>query len=220
MRELDILCRLLHPYVVRTYGACTDDVTMLILVMEFAEDGTLHDFLKKNHSTLTMQDRMRLVPQLAAGMAYLHSRKVAHRDLKSLNILMHKGTCKICDFGLSKEEDGSTVSVSVLGTPAWLAPEVLKGLPLADGAAMMADVYSFAIIVWCRPKHRNHQQPENETASNFRQLVSGVGAARIRCVGPYGRTSLGTWGCAVMCIAWDATRLWKGCFDGSFRGLV
>ena len=54
---------------------------------------------------------------------------MAHRDLKSLNILMVQGICKISDFGLSKMDDGShtaTSTIGAFGTPAWSAPEVLR----------------------------------------------------------------------------------------------
>ncbi|KAJ1483400.1 kinase-like domain-containing protein [Baffinella frigidus] len=113
-----------------------------------AEGGTLCDLLKERSGTLADHERMRFVRQLAAGMSCLHSDKraeVAHRDLKSLNILMRRGTCTISDFGLSKEDDGATVTstVDVLGTPAWSAPKVLMGLVSASGAAFMADAYSF-----------------------------------------------------------------------------
>ncbi|KAJ1465686.1 kinase-like domain-containing protein [Baffinella frigidus] len=153
--EVDLLCRLAHPYVIRMYGACTDDATLLIIVMELAEGGTLCALIKGLRGTLTDLERMRFVRQLAAGMSYLHSREVAHRDLKSLNILMLKGCCMISDFGLSKENDGATSSAGnttttggTLGTPAWSPPEVLMGETSSMGAAFMADAYSLGVIIW------------------------------------------------------------------------
>ena len=58
---------------------------------------------------------------------------MAHRDLKSLNILIRKGYCMISDFGLSKEDDGATATTTAgaLGTPAWSAPEV-RNTPALD----------------------------------------------------------------------------------------
>ena len=151
MRELDIICRLSHPYVVRTFGACTDDASELVLVMELAEGGTLRDMLRSERGgALTDPERLQMVSQIAAGMSYLHSREIAHRDLKSLNVLLRKGACKIADFGLSREDDGvtATSTVGVLGTPAWSAPEVLQGKMDSPGAAFKADVYSFGVTIW------------------------------------------------------------------------
>ena len=68
--------------------------------------------------------------ELIAGMAYIHSLNIAHRDLKSENILM-KNTYSpvICDFGLAKQAD-SGVYKSDNGTPLWKAPEIFIGLRL------------------------------------------------------------------------------------------
>lgn len=83
---------------------------------------------------------------IAQGMAFLHSRenKIVHRDLKPQNILMKKdGTCKLCDFGLSRVADNSlTVGVS-FGTLQYMCPELLQHASYDE----TCDVYSFGILM-------------------------------------------------------------------------
>jgi serine/threonine protein kinase len=81
---------------------------------------------------------------------YLHTRHVpiVHRDLKSENILLTENfTVKICDFGMARLKLHSThieTQHANAGTPAWMAPEVLRGEHFDE----KADVYSFSIILW------------------------------------------------------------------------
>lgn len=91
-------------------------------------------------------------------MEYLHSKNVAHRDFKSLNVLMSvmrndQPIAKITDFGISKDSSAGntlantqTLSGGPIGTPAWSAPEVIKQSGPVDPYA--ADVWSFGIVVW------------------------------------------------------------------------
>ena len=93
-----------------------------------------------------------------AGMEYLHSKNVAHRDFKSLNVLIsvmsnNQPVAKITDFGISKDSSAGntlantqTLSGGPIGTPAWSAPEVIKQSGPVDPYA--ADVWSFGIVVW------------------------------------------------------------------------
>ena len=63
------------------------------------------------------------VPSEGVTPSNTRARQVAHRDLKSLNILMRKGTCKISDFGLSKVDDGATVASFLSFQPLTHTPE-------------------------------------------------------------------------------------------------
>ena len=83
----------------------------------------------------------------ARGLLYLHmcSPPVAHRDLKSLNLLVDNSfNVKLTDFGISKALLSNMSKDSKFGTLLWLAPEVLDNHPYS----LASDVYSFGIILW------------------------------------------------------------------------
>jgi len=93
---------------------------------------------------------VRYARQILLGLAYLHSQQppVAHRDVKSANVLVETtGNVKLADFGCSKVFsellEGSVAFSSVLGTPHWMAPEVIR----QEGAGLAADIWSFGCTV-------------------------------------------------------------------------
>jgi len=180
MTELDILCRLSHPNLLHVYGAITDDPATLQLVMAFAPDGSLRDFLDQNHDTpLPQEQQIDFSTQLCRGMKHLHNKKVAHKDFKSMNVLMDGKLLKISDFNSSKEETGATMAggeaPSSYGTPAWTAPEVFQGLPPTP---YRSDVYSLGVVFWEIATRRVPWQGKNIadiiSAVGFRQERPGV----------------------------------------------
>ena len=82
-------------------------------------------------------------------MSYLHSSRLVHRDLKSMNILVDdKMNAKICDFGLMYESKNSLTffkETNHRGTPFWMAPELFNDEPQYS---IYSDVYSFAMVVF------------------------------------------------------------------------
>ena len=77
---------------------------------------------------------------------YLHKKKILHCDLKSQNILLGEDwSVKICDFGLARyKERYVRDNYGKVGTPHWMAPEILRGEPYQEPA----DVFSFGVILW------------------------------------------------------------------------
>jgi len=78
---------------------------------------------------------MQIVEDIALGMNYLHGRKVLHCDLKSSNVLIDQNwNVKLCDFGLSriKKKIDNKKSNRRIGTPHWMAPEIMRGEPYKE----------------------------------------------------------------------------------------
>ena len=81
---------------------------------------------------------------VAAGMIFLHSRDIIHRDLKPSNILLTDDYLPmICDFGISRIDDGSPMT-QMAGTPMWMAPEIING----KDYTLSADIFSFGMLLY------------------------------------------------------------------------
>ena len=148
-RELSILATAIHPTVLRFIGA-TDTVPFSI-VTEWMPYGSLYHDLHQNHR-LDRTDQTIALFDIARGMRFLHSRSIIHRDLKSLNVLLDKHKrAKICDFGFSKQTEENQVMTMNIGTPHWMAPELLNG-PSDQSSVNQynskVDVYAYAIVMW------------------------------------------------------------------------
>lgn len=105
--------------------------------------GSLRDVLD-NNPKLSSSQRLKLAKDAAKGMVYLHSRKVIHRDLKTQNLLVNANwECKVADFGISTVKENKTQIMTCIGTPIYMAPEVLVKAKYSE----KADVFSFGILL-------------------------------------------------------------------------
>jgi len=152
--ELVLLASLQHENVVTCYGAVVDapphanaPASPLAIVMEFVGD-TLKRRIAVTRGlagTLPLADLLSIALGLARGIEFLHKRSIVHRDLKPGNCLLTTTNVpKICDFGVSRSIEDGTAHMTRIGTPAFMAPEILRG----DAYSEKCDVYSFAMIVW------------------------------------------------------------------------
>mmetsp|Transcript_8640 Transcript_8640/g.17507 ORF Transcript_8640/g.17507 Transcript_8640/m.17507 type:complete len:400 (+) Transcript_8640:2123-3322(+) len=132
-RELNIMKRVRHPNVIRTYDIF-DSKKSLHIVLEFMEAGTLHEIFQKKRP-FSEEQAQSVLREIMQGVEYLHGRNIVHRDLKLKNILCRSLSfplgCKLADFGLSNFVGARTMSKVILqsqvGSPHYVAPEVLKG---------------------------------------------------------------------------------------------
>jgi mitogen-activated protein kinase kinase kinase 7 len=144
--EIHQLSRVIHPNIVKLYGACMKNP--VCLVMEFAEGGSLYNVLHSNLQPIyTVGHAISWALQCARGVAYLHNMKpkpLIHRDLKPPNLLLILGgqTLKICDFGTAC--DLNTYMTNNKGSAPWMAPEVFEGSTYTE----KCDVFSWGVILW------------------------------------------------------------------------
>ena len=150
-QELNALAKLRHPNITLLLGVCLQP--RYCIVTEFVPCGALFDLIHRRGDLPNwgVARIIGLAKEICLGMAYLHSQKVLHCDLKSSNLLVTETWgVKIADFGLSflfNEQDvfdNIKVPLGCVGTHHWIAPEVLRGEEYSEGA----DVYSFGTILW------------------------------------------------------------------------
>ncbi|MEV0676431.1 protein kinase [Actinosynnema sp. NPDC050436] len=128
VREGRIAARLQHANVIALYDVVEDDERPW-LVMEYLPSRSLATVLAER-GTLPPDEVRRIGHQLAAGLASAHEAGVIHRDVKPGNVLVTEfGTVKVTDFGTSRVAGEGTLTASgmLVGTPAYLAPEVALG---------------------------------------------------------------------------------------------
>ncbi len=151
-RESQIVARLQHPSIVTVfdYGNLADGAAFL--VMEFVPGEDLRHFLKREGKLETAR-MAALMHGIAGGVEIAHKSGIFHRDLKPENILLpESGTGpKVVDFGVAKlstpgSGDGSTLSVAgtIVGTPAYMPPEQLRG----EAVDARADVFSLGVMAY------------------------------------------------------------------------
>ncbi len=163
-QEVLIMQQCQFPNIVRLYGVCTEP-GHYAMVMEYLPQKSLRHRLQDDKE-FSWTQRWQVAVDMAQGLAYLHSRKILHRDLKSLNILLDANHhAKISDFGLAKvklEINSSSSKVNkTSGSVRWQAPELFKRNASPTPAT---DVYSLGMILW---EIAARQLPFNDAANEL-----------------------------------------------------
>jgi serine/threonine protein kinase len=110
----------------------------VLIVMEYCCGGSVKDAMRQMNRTMNAEQIAVILRDVLHGLNYLHSHEKIHRDVKAANILLNeKGVAKLADFGVSEPSDSSNKKSSIVGTPLWLPPEVIR-----------QEDYSCAIDIW------------------------------------------------------------------------
>ena len=145
LEEARVVARLKHPNIVTIYdfGRYEDRP---FLVMEFIEGEQLSDLVHR-HGALPPAQVAALVTQVASALDYAHRHGMIHRDIKPQNILLGPdGHATLTDFGLAKvlESTQLTQTGAIMGTPAYMSPEQVKGVTLTHAT----DIYSLGVVAY------------------------------------------------------------------------
>ncbi|KAI9365991.1 kinase-like domain-containing protein [Zopfochytrium polystomum] len=142
-KEISVLSHCESEYITRYHGSFLAG-TKLWIVMDFAEGGSLRNILKSG--TLDERSIAVIAREVLLALNYLHkSVRIIHRDIKAANILLTStGRVKICDFGVAGQLASSGLRRhSFVGTPYWMAPEVI----MRAEYAFKADIWSLGITI-------------------------------------------------------------------------
>ncbi|MFN7210808.1 MAG: protein kinase domain-containing protein, partial [Aggregatilineales bacterium] len=144
--EARLIASLQHLHILKIfdYGNRED---ILYIVMELLEGGSLSRLLRKEGG-LPPPRAMRLLDQISSALDYAHGRGIIHRDLKPDNVLLdQQQNAFLTDFGIAKmlgDTSSRTRTGMVMGTPAYMAPELWQGQP----ADARADIYALGIMLY------------------------------------------------------------------------
>ncbi|EGC36669.1 hypothetical protein DICPUDRAFT_150846 [Dictyostelium purpureum] len=141
--EINILKNCKSPNVVSYYGSLQHEDNVWIL-MDFCALGSIRDIIESTEKTLNESQISFVVKNTLKGLIYLHKQNIVHRDVKAANILLGEDCqVKIADFGVSEKLNGASQSKEMIGTPLWMAPEVI----LKKNYDYKADVWSLGITI-------------------------------------------------------------------------
>ncbi|ORX83172.1 serine/threonine kinase 3 [Anaeromyces robustus] len=143
IKEINFMKSIICPQVVRFYGSFIKEDIELWIVMEYCAAGSVSDIMRLRKQTLTEEQIAVIIKSTLQGLVYMHSHMKIHRDIKAGNILLNaKGEAKLADFGVSGQLSDSTAKRNtVIGTPYWMAPEVIQ----ENGYGVSADIWSLGI---------------------------------------------------------------------------
>ncbi len=148
--EAQTMAAMNHPAIVSVYDFGETANGLLYFIMEYVDGSDVHKLIQAS-GKLSGEHALAITAHVCDALDYAHKRGVIHRDIKPANILIdQEGHIKVADFGLAKMDDpsqtsGLTKTNMAMGTPDYVAPEVLSPGMVADHRA---DLYAVGVMLY------------------------------------------------------------------------
>ena len=173
-REARAVARLHHPNILEVFDFSAEGAREAFLVTEYVRGRTLKEYLDGGPGRLDPPELAAMVVhEIAAALAHAHESGVIHRDLKPENVMVREdGVLKLMDFGIARlldAEERMTVTGSLVGSPAHMAPEIIEG----QEAGPSADLFSLGTILYGLIVGRLPFAAANTTAT-LKRLLDGA----------------------------------------------
>jgi eukaryotic-like serine/threonine-protein kinase len=166
LNEASLAGKLQHPHIVQIYDAVVEEKFSYI-VMEYVEGGTLEQFTQPQNLLDTSQV-VEVIFKCVRALAYAHSLGLTHRDIKPGNILVSDGTnIKVADFGAAINKVADRTIVSQVGSPAFMAPEVITG---SAQASHVSDIYALGVVMYYLLTGRLPFQASNPVSLTYQMV--------------------------------------------------
>lgn len=143
-REAQTLAKLQHRSIVRFYGLEQEGMDVFIL-MDYIEGESLRDEIFRASKPFSSTRVLEIMEPVCSALYYAHQMGIAHCDIKPGNILISKkGDVLVTDFGIARMVDSATSTMVGIGSPAYMAPELVRG----QDPTPQSDIYSLGIVLY------------------------------------------------------------------------
>lgn len=143
LNEASLAGKILHPHIVGIYDAVVDE-EMSYIVMEYVEGGTLEQYCKPDN-LLKPQMVAEIIFKCVRALGFANTQGLIHRDVKPGNILHKSGSdIKLADFGAALNRVSDKTQVMAVGSPLYMAPEILTGAK----ATVQSDIYALGMVMY------------------------------------------------------------------------
>ena len=144
--EVAIMQQFDHPGIMKLYDIL-ESANNIYLVMNFCSNGDMQAYMKKRGLAFFKEfEALQYLKQIGVIFKELHKKQVMHRDFKLENLFMNEENVLIGDFGLSKK--GVQITTTWIGTPMYMAPEILQGKAYTNSADLWSVGVTFYEMIY------------------------------------------------------------------------